>query len=106
MSSLYKPAAPRVFYIELIKRFHEYVKPDRENNVWRLQKPSYETKSQMISKLKLTLSWVMGTKAQQLSAQQILREIVNRYKLYDPKYVSWYKVYDPKYKQYEPKYKI
>ena len=80
----------QVFSNELIRRFHEYVKPIRRNGQqsWRLE--HIETKRKMIWKLKLTLSWVMGSEAMTLSENELLREIVTRYQRRNPVYVRSY----------------
>ena len=89
---MYQPTQDQVFMNELSKRFHEYVRPIRRGGrkIWKLQPQPSETREQMIWKLKLTLSWVMGESAMHLSPDELLSQIVTRYQKQSPAYVKTY----------------
>ena len=79
-----------IFHSRLKEMFVRHLFPDstgwvvvlnaRNNKITR-----HENVDQIIWKLKLTLSWVMGSRALRLSCNEVMKEMTTRYKECDPK---------------------
>ena len=76
-----------IFHSRLKGMFCRYFFADSEGWVLlnsRNKITRHENADQIIWKLKLTLSWVMGNKALRLSCQEVMKEMTTRYKECDP----------------------
>ena len=88
MDKIWKDELECMFYKDVDEKYHHgyYIKGEYHEgyDLWILKPGSN------IWRLKLKLSWVMGSRALELSHNEVLREIVSRFKQHDPeKWEFW-----------------